>query len=46
MPGIGALVRALARIVRVLDPAVTLLESLGANPRGAELRLYQAEEGL
>ncbi len=41
VPGIGALVRGLARIVRALDPAVTLLENLGADRRGTELRLRQ-----
>jgi len=43
VPGIGALVRSLARIVQALDPAVTLLERLSASPPGAELRLHRAE---
>ncbi len=44
VPGIGALLRGLARLVQVLEPAVSLLEELNSDPRGAELRLRGVEE--
>jgi len=42
-PGLGAMVRSLARIVRALGPAVEILEAIQSDQHGARLRASGVE---